>query len=123
MLFPQHTWVSDSVLHFYRQEYFEAGPPDRLEVVNRTSKEVKYLRINSVDLFILFSMQPSSLNASPPRGDSRWLSVTGEFADGRPIKDNSASFLLPNGGNGPFTYYLFITDGGAVIENSQLKKY
>lgn len=126
ILYPRQIWASDSALHFQRPGGSGASAPGRLVVVNRASKEIKYLRVESIDLFLLFSMQPGStiyLNAAPPRGDFIWVSVAGEFSDGRAVKETAASFLVPNEARGPFTYHIFITDDGSIIESAQLKQY
>lgn len=98
MLYPQHTWVNDSVLHFYKQEYFDSGTPESIVVVNQTNRLINYLKVTSVDSFLLFSVQPESaakLITSPPRGDFTWVSAEGEFSGGQLIKRDGAGFIVP----------------------------
>src|ERR1044072_6769910 len=38
MLYPQHNWASENVLHLFREEYFSGGEPGRLIVKNSSGE-------------------------------------------------------------------------------------
>jgi hypothetical protein len=126
MLYPQHKWESDNVLHFYREEYFSHGTPSTITVVNNSGRAINYLRVTSVDTFLLFDVPAGSktdLPVSPPRGNVRWVSVGGEFSEEQRIKENGANFLIRQGLGLPSTYYVYITGDVPTIESPHLEKY
>ena len=124
--FPEHTWVSDDVLQFYKKEFFDAGQHESIVVVNKTKEIIQYLRVTSVDTFLLFSLQPEfsrTLVVSPPRTDSRWIKAEGEFLGGQRIEGSGAGFLFPREKKGPFAYYIYVNENGLTIESPNLEKY
>jgi hypothetical protein len=126
LLYPQHNWVGEDTLHFYKQEFFSEGERESIEVQNRTQKVIQYLRVTSVDSFLFFSMQPgamSTLIVSAPRADNRWVTIEGEFSDGQIIKQTGVGFLFTKGRKGPFAYYIHINEDGLTIESPDLEKY
>jgi hypothetical protein len=118
LAYPNHRWLNENILHFYREQYFNDGKPDNLVVVNRTGQIIKHLKVASVDQFLFFDLQPEAemkLLNSRPRGDDKWLNVDVEFYDGRRIK--SGQTLVPNKElSGPFTYYIYINADRATFE-------
>lgn len=124
--YPQHRWVQENVAQFYREESFNTGTADRLVVVNRAGEVVKYLRLQAVDKFLLFDLQPGAtvtLSTSPSRGDLKWVEAEGEFAHGRKIERRGDDFKIRKGLGGPFTFYIYLHENGAVMESPQLEKY
>jgi hypothetical protein len=112
--YPNHRWINENTIQFYREQYFNDGKPDTLVVLNHTNKTIKYIRIESVDKFLLFDLQAGSttnmLN-SRPRGDSKWLRVGGEFSDGRSIVGNDVTLPVRRELRGsPITYYIEVND-------------
>jgi len=126
ILYPQHAWVADNVLHFYRQEFFNTNMAEGILVFNKSDKVIDYLKVTSVDSFLLFNIQPGAITelaVSPSRGDSRWINVVGEFSEGQCVKEHGVGFLLPEERNEPFSYYIYITEGDSNIESPLLEKY
>lgn len=124
--YPRHTWVSENVLSFYRNEYFSKGTLNTLTVVNSTNEIIKYLRVISDCMVLLFDIQPKSmteLSIPAPRGNLKWVSVEGEYSEGRSIKKNGVDFVIPDEPSGHFTYYIYITGDDLRIESPQLEKY
>lgn len=124
--YPQHTWVSENVLRLYRDEHFSKRTPDTLTVVNGTNGIIKYLRVTSDCMVLLFDLQPRStteLSIPAPRGNLKWVSVEGEYSEGRSIKEVSADFVIPDEPSGRFTYYIYISGDDLRIESPQLEKY
>jgi hypothetical protein len=120
--FPQHAWVKENVLQFYR---VSEGERESIVVENETQKLIKYLRVTSLDSFLLFDIQPGAtftLPVAEPRADLRWIEVEGEFDDGQRIKATGTNFLF-RGRTGPFSYYVDINDDGLTIESPGLVKY
>ncbi len=126
LLYPQHQWRRDDLVHFYRQEYFNQGERESIVVENKTRKVIPYLRVTSVDSFLMFEIQPgasSTLVVSAPRTDNRWVNVEGEFLDGKKIKNQGVGFLFKPGQKGPFAYYICINEDDLTIESPELEKY
>jgi hypothetical protein len=126
LLYPDHKWESDDILHFYKKEFFADGPPEKIVVLNKTREVIQYLRVTSVDTFLLFGVQPESTTTvavSPPRGDFTWINVEGEFQGGRPIKGNGVGFLIAKGKKGPFAYSIYINENSFAIQSPELERY
>lgn len=124
--YPEHRWVSDDILHFYRKELFNDDQHESIVILNKTGETIQYIRVTSVDTLLLFDLRPVStttLAVSTPRGDSRWINVEGEFLGGRRIKGNGIGFLFPKDKKGPFAYYVHINGNSLTIESPDLEKY
>ena len=124
--YTEHAWLSDQILRFYKKDFFNEGQLESILVLNKTREIIRYLRVTSLDTFLVLDVQPEStttMAVSPPRGDSVWIKVEGEFAGGRQIKGNGVGFLFPKGKHGPFTYYVYLNENGFTIESPDLEKY
>lgn len=125
-LYPEHRWLGEDILQFYKEEFFNDGQPESIVVLNRTNRVIQYLRVTPLDTFLLFNVAPHSsvtLRVSPSRTDSRWISVQGQFQGGQPIKGNGSGFLFPKEKQGPFSYRVYIFDDHFTIESADLEKY
>jgi hypothetical protein len=123
--YPQHAWVNEDRLHFYKQDFFRDGQPETIVVQNKTQKEIPYLRVTSVDAFLLFDIRPGAefkLIVSGPRADNRWISVEGEFSDRQNIKE-SQGFVFDKGKKGPYTYHITLNSDKTTIDSPELEKY
>lgn len=117
--FPDFRWRGDNVLEFYRQQYFDKGS-DSLRVWNASSKAVKYMRVQSVNKFILLdfeSMASLFMEIPAPRGDFQWIAVEGAFSDGQVIPFNHKSFDRRSKKDKHAEYQIQITSTGALIES------
>lgn len=126
LLYPQHEWVKEDVLHFYRKDFFTAGEQESMVVQNKTHEVIEFLRITSVDSFLLFNIQPNTtttLIASAPRADNRWVAAEGQFDETSKIEQQGVGFLFPQGKKGPFTYYLYIADDALTTKSADLNTY
>lgn len=120
--YPNHRWLAGNVLQFYREEYFNAAPADTLVIANKAGRVIKWLRVQSVDKFLLFDIQPESeisLPNSAPRGDSKDIYVEGGFYGEESLKKQGIGVPIIQGRAGNSTYYVSITSNGPVIETSQ----
>lgn len=123
-LYPGYTWINSSTLMFHRRKGHE-GALDTLNVTNNTLKSIKFLRVQAVDMFLLFDLKPQArvnLSASP----QSWLSgviAEGEFEDGTSIPFKLVSYQIDTWMKGPFTYEITINEAGATISNSKLREY
>jgi len=123
--FPENSWLSENILQFYKREFRSDGAHESIVVLNKTAETILYLRIVSVDTFLLFDVQPgaaSTLAVSAPRTDSRWVSVEGEFSGHRAIKSAEAGFVVAAAQKGPFVYYVYVNEDGISIESPDLQK-
>jgi len=118
LAYPNHRWLNEDILQLYREQYFNDGKPDTLVVINRTGQVIKYLKVDSVDKFLFFDLQPGAevkLLNSPSRGDYKWLDVDGEFNDGRRI-GRAEDLSDDNKLDGPFTYYVYVNESGVAFK-------
>jgi len=124
--YPNHRWLRENVLQFYREEYFIKDRLDTVIVTNKTSEKIRYLRVQSTDKFLLFDVEPSfsmELAASPPRGDIKWVGAEGEFSNGQKIELTGVNFKTRKELGNAFVYQISITDHGLVVESPKLEKY
>jgi hypothetical protein len=120
--YPNYHWITENVIQFYREDNFNDGKPDTLIIVNNTDQAIKYAKIETVDKFLIFDLQPGNeikVLDSPRRGDAKWLGVEGEFYNGIKIGGNGVSLTPPKNSSGPYTYYIRITSNGATYEGPQ----
>jgi hypothetical protein len=123
-LYTAHAWVNKSTLMFHRRKTDE-GPFDTLNITNNSSKSIRFLRLQAIDMFLLFDLKPQarvSLSASPQTWLS-WVTATGEFEDGTNIRYNAENFQIDTRQRGPFTYDIKINEDGPTISSSQLRVY
>ena len=122
--YPGYVWVNSSTLMFHRRKGDEEAF-DTLNITNNTSKSIKFLRVQAIDMFLLFDLKPQarvSLSASPQTWFS-WVTAKGEFEDGTRIRYNAENFEIDNRQRGPFTYEITINEDGPTISNSKLRVY
>jgi len=123
-LYNGYEWVNSSTLMFHRRRGHE-GAFDTLNVTNNTSNSIKFLRVQSVEMFLLFDLKPKArvnLSASPQSWLS-WINVEGEYEDGTSIPSKGVNFEIDTSQRGPFTYEITINDDGATISSSKLRAY
>lgn len=120
--YPNHRWLAGNVLQFYREEYFNAAPADTLVITNKAGQVIKWLKVQSVDKFLLFDIQPESeisLPNSAPRGSSKEVYVEGEFYGQQSLINQGIGIPLTPGQAGKSAYRVILTKDGPVIESSQ----
>jgi hypothetical protein len=123
--YPQYEWLSEDRLHFFREDFFRDGQPETIVVQNKTQKNIPYLRVASVDAFLLFDIKPGAafkLIVSGPRTDNRWITAEGEFSDSQGIQQ-SEGFIFNKERKGPYTYHIIVNSDKTTIESPDLEKY
>jgi len=123
ILYPQHNWPNENVLHLFREEYFSGGEPGRLIVKNSSGETIKYLLVISHDAHLLFDVQSNSqieLKVPPPRGDIFYISVEGQFNDARLQKRVGQNFIV---NKRPAIFYVDVGDTAATFESPGWEKY
>ena len=122
--YPGYVWVNSSTLMFHRRKVHDDAF-DTLNITNNTSKSIKFLQVQAIDMFLLFDLKPQarvSLSASPQTWFS-WVTAKGEFEDGTTIRYNAKNFEIDTRQRGPFTYEITINEDGPIISSSQLRVY
>ena len=124
--YPNHSWLRENVLHFFRQEYLDKDRLDTVIVTNKTREKIRYLRVQALDKFLIFDLEPLSsmeLAASPPRGDIKWVGAEGEFVNGQKIDLAGVNFKTRKELGDAFVYTITIEDHGLVVDSPHLEKY
>ena len=122
--FPNARWLQDNLLEFYRQQYFEKGS-DSLVVSNLSSKRIKYLRVQSLNKFLLMDFEPISsvsMEIPAPRGDFQWIAVEGMFSDGEVIPFSHENFYRRSSQDDRSVYEIQITSDGPSIKSDHRKR-
>jgi hypothetical protein len=115
--YPNHRWLNEQSIQFYREQNFRDAPPDTIVIANNTGKTIKYAKIDSIDIVIFFEMQPGfkvSIPTSQSKGESKWLSVEGEFSDGTNISEFGTDF--DKNRHEPKTFYVDLRAGRTTVE-------
>jgi hypothetical protein len=115
--YPQHQWVTEQSLQFYRDQFRQDGPNDTITVQNNSTKKISYLKVISVDILIILELDTKStavFSVSRARADSKWVSVDGQFETGQPILASSQDFDLPKKA-GPFSFGISVADFETTI--------
>jgi len=102
-MYPQHKWVSESVLRFGYQLAKSERSIDSLTVSNRTDKLLRYLKITIGDMLFSFNVPARSATklAVPHQGRLSWVAAEGAFSDGQSLPVNGVNFFHRDRLNGP----------------------
>jgi hypothetical protein len=87
--YPQHNWRAENILRFFAQPIRQSNGQVTATITNDSSRQIAYLKIIFVDLFLIFDLKPQqtvSLDARPYPSDRVFLSVAGEFRDGAMLR-------------------------------------
>ena len=90
--FPEYQWVTEKSLQFYKDQFRRDLPNDTITLENNSSRRISFLKIMSVDMLIIFDLEPRSTATfvvSRARSDLKWTSVEGEFDGGQAIVGSS----------------------------------
>jgi hypothetical protein len=115
--YPNHRWLNEQSIQFYREQNFRDAPSDTIVVTNNTGKTIKYAKIDSIDIVIFFEMQPGfkvSIPTAQSKGESKWLSVKGEFSDGTNLSEFGNDFVKDR--RKPKTFYVELTPSRTTVE-------
>ena len=58
--FPQHQWVTEQALQFYKDQFRRDLPNDTITLENNSSRRISFLKVMSVDMLIIFDLEPRS---------------------------------------------------------------
>jgi hypothetical protein len=126
-LFPDHSWVSSSVLRFGRKDSVPLSQHDEVIVANETDQSLTYLRLNAgkYEAFLLFEVKPKSsltLNVQPQSDegrDSSYIGCKGRFDDGNLIAEAAGNFGVRGRYRGRSHYSVKITNKGVLISSQE----
>ena len=126
LAYPEHAWIDENVLRFWRNpDRAEQSGADTLLIWNQTGKAIRYLKVNSKDMYLVFDVQPNStLKLFPSHQPwQSWLDCKGEFEDGQRIQCNGVNFSHNDKLNPPLKYCVSIKYDRVVIESPQIEGY
>lgn len=118
--FPDHEWLGENVLHFYRKNDSSPQIEGNLRIVNRTKSKLKYLKVFVMShKFLVFDILPGSqidLEFAFQKGTILEVFVKGEnFSKGE-------VFVTAKDTGGPLLLAVSAYANGVKIESPQLKK-
>jgi hypothetical protein len=127
-LFPEHNWVSDSLLRFGRKD-IPQSQHDEITVANETGRTLTYLWLRSgkYELFLLFELKPALTvtlrsQAQTDEGqDSSYIGCKGKFDDGKALAEVAANFSIRGKYRGPSHYSVRITEKGVLIASQEFE--
>ncbi len=129
-LFPEHSWISDSVFWFGDKDPKELGQ-DEVVVANNSNQAIAYLSVRTCkwENFWLFDLQPNAvvkLEACPQTNafaDSSWIACYGKFTDGRDVDTAGVNFKIREKYKAPGHYRITITDDETKIDSPDFEGY
>jgi hypothetical protein len=116
-LYPEHKWVSESVLRFGFNISKSEKSFDSLVISNKTNNVIKYLKIRGEDLYLVFGMQPNSKIELPMPRHS-YVAAIGEFENGQPIEYKGVNFFGGEPSNPAIQSCLSVVDNSIRIEST-----
>jgi hypothetical protein len=128
-LFPEHSWVSSSILRFGRKDSLPPSQHDEVIVANETDQTLTYLRLNAgkYEIFLLFEVAPKSsliLNVQPQSdegADSSYIGSKGRFDDGKSLAEAGGNFAVRGRYRGRAHYTVKITNKGFLIGSQEFE--
>lgn len=128
-LFPEHRWISSSVLRFGGKDNLPEAQHDEISIENATDRTLTYLRVNDgkYEVFLLFELQPRSfvtLYVQPQTDEGQDLSYIGckgRFDDGTSIAEVAGNFRVRGRYHGRSHYSVKISDKGVQITSKELE--
>jgi hypothetical protein len=125
ILYPQHAWVSENVLHLYNELYFNrlGGSIGTVVVTNNSALTIKYMLVKAADAHLLLDLTPGStatLQIPPPGGDWEWFYVEWMNEGGQVVSSGGQSFRQDR--KQPSRCFIDISEQGASIDCPDLKK-
>jgi hypothetical protein len=80
-MYPEHKWVTDSVLRFGYKLAQSEQSKDTVTISNRSDKPVRYLKITAGDMLFIFDLPARSATklAVPHQGWHSWVTAEGAF--------------------------------------------
>ena len=124
-LYPQHSWLSEKILHFYGDDSSQRRTAGTALVTNKSDKPISYLKVVSGDAYLLFDLQPgstTSIKIPPANGSLLYIKVEGEFSDNVKIEEVGVDFVMHQTST-PAEYHIVISGAVPSIDSPQLKKY
>jgi hypothetical protein len=124
-MYPEHTWMTESILRFGLNVSESGKSLDSLTVSNRTDKSIRYLKITAADMLFVFDLPPHSITRLPVphQGWLSWVAGEGEFGDGRSIPFIGVNFFHRDKLKEPLRYCLSVEEIALRIESSVMDGY
>jgi hypothetical protein len=122
--FPDHSWVSDSILWLGHKDYAELGH-DEVEVTNDSQQAISYLQVKTCgwEMFWLLDVKSGETVKLDSCPRIRWLDSYGRFADGKEIPSDGENFKIEGKYKMPGHYYIKITDDKMNIYSPDFEGY
>jgi len=124
-MYPEHKWVTDSVLRFGYKLAQSEQSKDTVTISNRSDKPVRYLKITAGDMLFIFDLPARSATklAVPHQGWHSWVTAEGAFPDGQSLPVNGVNFFHRDKLNGPLQYCLSVSENSISIESPVIDGY
>lgn len=119
----KHEWKGESVLQFFTHASESEKRFDQIIVSNKTDRIIKYLKVNSYDLLLLFDIQPNSVTKLETTRQKWqvWVTAQGEFTGGELIPEKGMNFSPKDKFQIPMKYCISINNNGLTIDSPLLE--
>jgi hypothetical protein len=127
-MYPNHIWLSDKTIRFGPKSYFNQ-PSDILFITNDSAKVIKYLRIDSTEIYLLFDVQPNESISFPVywpevKGiNFKNILVRGMFNDGTLISPVSTNFPYTSSSLNQMNFCAIIAAKDINISSQELEGF
>jgi hypothetical protein len=114
-------WINEHLLCFRSQAYV-AGDEDNLVIRNESSKQIKFLRVRTYDMFLVFNLEPGeseSMSTLPwaPRCDFAEVGTDGRWVDDSELREEFVHVDLPRNKAARYRYVVIVKDGDSRTMN------
>ena len=128
-LYPEHLWISPSVLRFGRKDNSPEPQHDEVSIENDTDRLITYLKVNAgkYESFLLLELKPRSLVVLNPQPqtdkgqDLSYIGCKGRFNDGTPIGEEAGNFRVQGRYRGSAHYSIKISTNGVLISSKEFE--
>lgn len=123
-LYPDHSWVADSILRFGNKDPDELGH-DEVVVRNNSNQVIAYLQVRTCkwEMFWLFDVQPNSMVKLSACPQIIWLDFYGKFSGGKNIPFVGMNFKIGSKRRTTGHYLITIADEGTSIDSPDFEGY
>jgi len=125
-IFPNAGWIGDNILIFRNKDYSEKDDDfDRIVINNVSDRPLKYIRINTKELCLIFDLGPKQrleLNIPHQKWIS-WVEASGMFDDGTRIPSSGTNFSHKDQLGNSLHYCVSVINDRLVVQSPVMEGF